>query len=76
VNLGETVNTEHLEFCPSVSRDGKYLFFTSNRPKAQEIADRSGIREELGVTPSAERPDIDIYWVDAGFIESHRPKVK
>ena len=76
VNLGETVNTEHLEFCPSVSSDGKYLFFTSNRPKEQEIADTSGIREELGVTPSSERPDIDIYWVDAGFIESFRPGVE
>ena len=76
VNLGETVNTEHLEFCPSVSRDGKYLFFTSNRPKVQEIKGAPGIREELGVTPSAERPDIDIYWVDAGFIEPFRPEVK
>jgi len=76
VNLGETVNTEHLEFCPSVSRDGKYLFFTSNRPKAQLITDTSGIREELGITPSSERPDIDIYWIDAGFIESFRPEME
>lgn len=62
-----------LEFCPSDSRDGSYLFFTSNRPKSQEITDRSGIRDKLGVTPSSERPDIDIYWIDAGFIESFRP---
>ncbi len=75
VNLGETVNTEHLEFCPSVSRDGKYLFFTSNRPKAEEITGASAIREELGVTPSSGRPDIDIYWIDAGFIENFRPGV-
>jgi Tol biopolymer transport system component len=75
VNLGETVNTEHLEFCPSVSRDGRYLFLTSNRPKAQEIPSTPGIRDELGVAPSLERPDIDIYWIDAGFIESFRPGV-
>ncbi|MCP4898542.1 MAG: Xaa-Pro aminopeptidase, partial [bacterium] len=37
VNLGDAVNTEHTEFCPSVSRDGKYLFFTSNRPKPEVI---------------------------------------
>lgn len=73
VNLGETVNTDNLEFCPSVSRDGKFLFFTSNRPKAQEIAGVFDIRDELGVTPSSERPDIDIYWIDAGFIEDFRP---
>jgi Tol biopolymer transport system component len=73
-NLGETVNTEHLEFCPSVSRDGKYLFFTSNRPKPAPIAGYEGsVRDRLGVTPSTERPDIDIYWVGAGFIEAFRP---
>jgi len=72
-NLGDTINTEHLEFCPSVSPDGKYLFFTSNRPKAQEIVGAVGIRDELGVTPSSKRADIDIYWVDAGFIEDFRP---
>jgi hypothetical protein len=72
--MGDAVNTEHTEFCPSVSRDGKYLFFTSNRPKPEAIAGTSAIREELGVTPSLERPDIDIFWVDAGFIESFRPE--
>jgi hypothetical protein len=74
VNLGDAVNTEHLEFCPSVSRDGKYLFFTSNRPKAEEIVGTSAVREELGLTPSTDRPDIDIYWVDASFIEDFRPE--
>jgi len=72
VNLGEKVNTEHLEFCPSVSRDGKYLFFTSNRPKATEITQTTTVRQELGVVPGGDRPDIDIYWMDAGFIEDLR----
>jgi len=76
VNLGDAVNTEHLEFCPSVSRDGKYLFFTSNRPKAEAIAGTSAVRDELGLTPSSERPDIDVYWVDATFIEGFRPEVE
>jgi hypothetical protein len=74
VNLGETVNTEHLEFCPSLSRDGKYLFFTSNRPKTRAIQETSGIRTELGLTPSTDRPDIDIYWIEADFIEGLRPR--
>ena len=30
-NMGERINTEFLEFCPMMSPDGKYLFFTSNR---------------------------------------------
>lgn len=28
INMGERVNTEQQEFAPSVSRDGKYLFFS------------------------------------------------
>ena len=49
-NMGPTINSEATEYCPMLSPDGKYLFFTSTR---------SG--------------DGDIYWVDAGVIEEHRP---
>jgi hypothetical protein len=31
INMGEKVNTQAFEFCPFVSHDGKYLFFTSDR---------------------------------------------
>lgn len=30
INMGKQVNTEQHEFCPFVSRDGEYLFFTRN----------------------------------------------
>jgi hypothetical protein len=30
-NMGKSVNTDKLEYCPMVSPDGKYLFFTSTR---------------------------------------------
>jgi Tol biopolymer transport system component len=33
INLGEGVNSAEYEFRPYVTPDGKYLFFTSNRPK-------------------------------------------
>ena len=72
----DPVNSEARDLYPSESRDGRYLFFTSNRPKDREITSAPGIREELGLTPSTERPDIDIYWVDAAFIERFRPGSK
>ena len=76
-NLGAAVNTEHREFCPSVSRDGKYLFFTSNRPKQTAIPRYpSAVRETLGVTPDTERADIDIYWLDAGYLDALRPEAE
>nr|WP_299672004.1 ankyrin repeat domain-containing protein [uncultured Polaribacter sp.] len=31
VNMGKKINTEHYEYCPFVSKDGKYLFYTSNQ---------------------------------------------
>jgi hypothetical protein len=31
VNLGTTINSDKLDYCPFVSPDGKYLFFTSQR---------------------------------------------
>jgi hypothetical protein len=30
-NLGQPINTEHHELCPFVSKDGKYLFYTSDQ---------------------------------------------
>ncbi|MFC1564743.1 hypothetical protein ACFL6G_07380 [candidate division KSB1 bacterium] len=30
VNLGDKINTEHYDFCPVVSPDGKYFFYSSN----------------------------------------------
>jgi len=31
VNMGAAINTEHYEYCPFVTKDGKYLFYTSNQ---------------------------------------------
>ncbi|QJB70377.1 PD40 domain-containing protein [Parasphingorhabdus halotolerans] len=55
INLGDKINTAAAENYPSVSPDGKYLFF-----------DRR--------TRSADNTEVDIYWVDAGFIETLRPR--
>lgn len=30
-NMGESINSEHHELCPFATKDGKYLFFTSNK---------------------------------------------
>ncbi|MEM1337926.1 MAG: ankyrin repeat domain-containing protein [Bacteroidota bacterium] len=31
VNMGDAINTKHHELCPFVSKDGNYLFYTSNQ---------------------------------------------
>lgn len=30
-NMGNTINTEHYEFCPFVTKDGKYFFYSSDK---------------------------------------------
>ena len=30
-NMGKSINSEHHELCPFVTKDGKYVFFTSNK---------------------------------------------
>jgi len=35
-NMGELINTEYIEFCPMVSPDGKYFFFSSDRNDVNE----------------------------------------
>ncbi|MCX2681409.1 ankyrin repeat domain-containing protein [Galbibacter sp. EGI 63066] len=31
VNMGKEINTKHYEYCPFVTKDGKYLLYTSNQ---------------------------------------------
>jgi len=75
INMGEHVNTPGGgEFSPYVSPDGKYLFF---------MAARTGITEPLPALLTADflrdlhagpqNGDVNIYWIDAGFIEELRP---
>jgi hypothetical protein len=35
-NMGKLINTEYIEFCPLVSPDGKYFFFSSDRLNVKE----------------------------------------
>lgn len=59
INLGDKVNTDASEAGAYVTPDGKYLFFNRN----------------MGYTNSVKYEDVDIFWVDAQFIETLRPKL-
>jgi Tol biopolymer transport system component len=70
VNMGERINSEGSDFCPMLSPDGKYLFFTSNRSKLMDFPEnpmdhtafwKIHIESQNGLS--------DIYWVDAKIIE-------
>jgi hypothetical protein len=58
INLGDKINTDSWDAAGYVTPDGKYFFF--NRT--------------INAGPEDGLPDVDIYWVDATFIEDLRPK--
>ena len=31
VNMGDQINSVHYEYCPFVTQDGRFLFYTSNQ---------------------------------------------
>jgi len=71
INLGATINTEHWESQPTISYDGKTLYFISNRPNGfggSDIwfstlqADSSwGVPENLGEVVNSRKDDISPY---------------
>ena len=59
-NLGPNVNSDQLDYCPMVTPDGKYLFFSR---RSSDPPDGGWARVVSG----------DVYWVDATVIKRLRP---
>jgi len=68
-NMGEQVNSPFFEYCPSLTPDGKFLFFTSNRSSGENYSTTSltykniisGLRSTLNGSQN-------IYWISTDFI--------
>ena len=60
INLGETINTTATEFCPMVTPDGRYLFFS----------------RRFGGSSWQTTTDADVFWVDIAVVERLRPAAK
>ena len=60
INLGETINTPATEFCPMVTPDGRYLFFS----------------RRFGGSSWQTTTDADVFWVDIAVVERLRSAAK
>jgi len=54
-NLGAIINSPSADFAPAFSPDGRYLFFTSERPG-------------IAPAPASGRPPGDIYQIDVAVL--------
>jgi hypothetical protein len=72
--LGDAVNSDQGENCPTLSPDGRLFFFTSRRfggvPGERESYDEL---HERWNAPGFGHNHGDVYWVDAALIEALRP---
>ena len=70
VNLGEKINTEANEHFATLSPDGKYLFFVSDRVADKYKSKDSLSPEELKkMEKSPQNGNSDIYWVSLDILK-------
>lgn len=75
INMGEKVNTQAFEFCPFVSHDGKYLFFTSDR--AEPTKKTPATYDEIYFFSLQLKNRLsNIYIINADIIEKLKPTNK
>jgi len=73
-NMGKDINSSATEYCPTVSPDGKYFFFTSNRSAYKPFSETPLTYEEkIRILSGPGSGSEDIYWVDARIIEELKP---
>lgn len=74
-NMREGINSEDMEYCPTVSPDGKYFFFTSTRKLYRPYSEIPlSYEKKLEILKSPGNGSADIYWVDAKIIDEFKPK--
>jgi len=75
INMGNKINTPGIEYCPMITPDGKYLFFTSARRDGSNFPDKPFSYNDFKKTHHCTKNGLsNIYWVDAKIIEDLRLK--
>jgi hypothetical protein len=68
-NLGSEINSPDFDYCPVVSPDGLYFFYTSYRqPKLVPTKERKTLQEVEAIIGGYQNGMGNVYWVKADFI--------
>jgi hypothetical protein len=73
-NLGENINSNKLDYCPSITQDGKYLFFTSNRVNDRKYNEAISYEQLVKEFNNPYNGAGDIYWVSSEVIDMVKGK--
>jgi Tol biopolymer transport system component len=70
VNMGERINSGAIDYCPYVSPDGEYLFFSSNRKAGGAYTEIGITYDQMLILLAAPENGLgDIYWISASIID-------
>lgn len=72
--MDERIPAERRPFCPILSPDGKYFFFTGRKDRLRDSGDPITYDALLESQARPENGSTDVFWVDAGIIEEFRPQ--
>ena len=70
----KVINSEFDEYCPYVSPDGKYLFFTSYRAGRYDYSPKKLKYVDFGAAQRSPYNGFgNIYWIDFSVVDAMRP---
>ncbi len=72
VNMGEQINSEAFEYCPMISPDGKYFFWTSYQMKAYHTEKARDYTAFIDRLKEIDNGLGNIYWIKAEILESYK----
>jgi hypothetical protein len=68
-NLGSIINSSQLDYCPYITPNKKYFFFTSNRNNIQLPFEKAASIEQLKILMHSPLNGFDnVYWIEAEAI--------
>lgn len=74
-NMGAEFNSTSIDFCPFITPDGEYFFFSSRRTAEKQYPEEGFSYESLKERHmSPQNAQGDIYWMKASVIEKLRPE--
>lgn len=71
-NLGPKINSSSFEYCPMMSPDGKYFFWTSYRSNSLDNPERYTYDQYINRLENTDNGLGNVYWIKAEVLEAFR----